>query len=164
MDVDNESFSPLHLYYLAGIGHRVADGQGGCVASCGGRPPSLSSLAFSTFPLLHHFSYLVFPAPLHRSCLSVGVTSHPASAVSLSPSPPPRGFPSNQSSDRNVIIGLMVYFIPQSLFELTAVILGHNKLNYSKINFEYECRTSQAVWESQPLLSCVQQQSSQGAW
>lgn len=111
-------------------------------ASCGGRPPSLSSLAFSTFPLLHHFSYLVFPAPLHPSCLSVGVTSHPASAVSLSPSPPPRGFPSNQSSDRNVIIGLMVYFIPQSLFELTAVILGHNKLNHSKINFGYECRTT----------------------
>lgn len=122
--------------------------------SCGGRPPSLSSLAVSAFPLLHHFSYLVFPGPLHRSCLSVSVTSHPACAVSLSPSPPPRGFPSNQSSDRNVIIGLMVYFIPQS-FWANCCDTRHNKLNNSKINFEYECKNeSSSVGVSATAIMC----------
>lgn len=77
MGVDDESFSPLQLYYLAGISHRVADGQGGDVrAAAGGRlhyrhlpsPPFpsfiISLILFFLGPSIAHASLSASPVIL----------------------------------------------------------------------------------------------------
>lgn len=77
MDADDESFSPLQLYYLAGIGHRVADGQGGGVRAAAGHlhyrhlpsPPFpsfiISLILFLLRPSIAHASLSASPVILH---------------------------------------------------------------------------------------------------